>query len=61
MQVVVRISQARPRGYRLDTFRLHARQLVAVAGELLALASLTVALAAGMMMLAGLVEPGIGV
>lgn len=53
MQVALGIRQARPRARRRESFRQHARQLGAVAGELLALASLTVALAAGLMILTG--------
>jgi len=57
MQAIVRISQARPRAHRREFFRQHIRQLGAVGGELLALASLTAALTAltaGMTLLAGL-------
>jgi hypothetical protein len=54
MQVAIRIRQARSRAHRRESLRQHARQAGAVAGELLALASLTVALAAGLMVLTGL-------
>jgi hypothetical protein len=54
MQIALRVRQARLRAHRGEFFRQHARHLGAVAGELLALASLTVALAAGLAVLAGL-------
>ena len=55
MQATVRIRQARPRAHRRESFCQRARQLGAVAGELLALASLGLALAAGLMLLTGVV------
>lgn len=54
MQIALRIRQARPRAYRRESFRQHARQLGMVAGELVALASLAAALAAGLLVLTGL-------
>lgn len=53
MQLALRPSQARPRAHRLASLRQHAQQLGAVAGELLALASLGLALAAGLVVLTG--------
>lgn len=55
MQATLRIRQARSRAHPRESLRHHARQLGAVAGELLALASLAVALTAGLMLLTGLV------
>ncbi|HSH26879.1 MAG TPA: hypothetical protein VK972_03780 [Wenzhouxiangella sp.] len=54
MQVALRVQQARPRVHRRESFRQHVRQLGMVAGELVALASLAVALAAGLTVLTGL-------
>jgi len=54
MQLTVRLRQARPRAHRFDSIRFCARYLGAVAGELLALTSLVVALGAGLMTLSGL-------
>lgn len=53
MQAALGIRQARPRIHRREFLRHLTRQLMAVSGELLALASLTVALAAGLTVLAG--------
>ncbi len=58
MQATFRIRQARPRAHRRESLRQRLRQMGAVAGELLALASLTVALAAGLLVLTGM--PGQG-
>ena len=49
----VRFRQARPRAHPLRSVRSGARQLGAIAGELLALTSLMLALAAGLMTLTG--------
>lgn len=54
MQATLRICQARTRAHRRESLRQHIRQMGALAGELLALASLTVALAAGFLVLTGL-------
>jgi hypothetical protein len=54
MQVALRFRQARLRADRRESLRQHARRFGAVAGELLALASLGLALAAGLMLLTGL-------
>lgn len=54
MQAIVRFRQARPKGHLRESFRQHTQQVGAVAGELLALASLGLALAAGLMLLTGL-------
>jgi hypothetical protein len=54
MQLTARLRQARPRAHPLDSLRFCARHLGAVAGELLALTSLVVALGAGLMTLGGL-------
>lgn len=53
MQATLANRQARPRFHRRESLRQCRRQLIAVSGELLALASLTVALAAGLTVLAG--------
>ena len=58
MQATIRINQARPRIYRRELLRHHARQLGTLAGEILALASLTLALVAGMMIVAGIAAVG---
>lgn len=55
MQAAIRFNQARSRTRRRDFFRHQARQLGALAGELLALASLALALTTGMMLVSGLV------
>lgn len=49
----IRPRQARPRGHLRSSLRQHARQLRAVAGELLALVSLSAALMAGLAVLVG--------
>lgn len=54
MQVALRTCQARPRTRRLASARQNVRYMAAVAGELLALASLGVALASGLLLLTGL-------
>lgn len=53
MQATIANRQARPRIHFRTTLRQCTRQLMAISGELLALASLTVALAAGLTVLAG--------
>lgn len=55
MQATIANRQARPRIHFRKSLRQYTRQLMAISGELLALASLTVAMAAGIMILAGLV------
>ncbi|MDZ7789443.1 MAG: hypothetical protein U5L08_02940 [Xanthomonadales bacterium] len=54
MQAAIRIRQARPRVRRRESLRQRIRQMGAVAGELLALASLTMALTTGFLVLTGL-------
>ncbi|WP_376696566.1 hypothetical protein [Wenzhouxiangella sp. EGI_FJ10305] len=56
MQATLPNRQARPRFNRRESLRQCTRQLIAVSGELLALASLTVALAAGLTVLAGVLQ-----
>lgn len=53
MQATLANRQARPRNHRWELLRQCARQMMAVSGELLALASLAAALAAGLTVLAG--------
>jgi len=54
MQGTLGIRQARSRAHRRQFLRAGARHFAAVAGELLALASLTIALGAGFFLLTGL-------
>ncbi len=52
MQATLENRQARPRNYRWQLVRHCGRQMMAISGELLALASLAAALAAGLTVLA---------
>jgi len=54
MQATLRIRQARPRVHLRESLIQRIRQVGALAGELLALASLTVSLGAGLLVLTGL-------
>lgn len=54
MQAQIRFRQARPRLHPIQQIRQGARQLGAIAGELLALTSLVMALATGLVTLTGL-------
>jgi len=54
MQLALRTRQARPRADLRAAIRQHARQLGVVAGEVMALVSLAAAVAAGLLVLTGL-------